>query len=400
MATGSGSAIVDLQHVLLKHRFHFTIVRDPGSACGTWNGNSGKIIARGIEMPNVIAPTETILDPDLPIIDPHHHLWDWPAAILADRPTPLHGFDSVVSRSMRYLLPEFLADLNSGHNIRATVFVQCSAMYRADGPDAFKPVGETEFANGVAAMCASGRYGEVRACAGIVGHVDLTMGGVVGEALEAHLQAAGERFKGIRHTASYDADPDVLGLLARIGGGLYESKAFREGYKQLAKHGLSFDSWLLEPQLPELINLARAFPDTPVILDHVGTPLGNGRYLGKREERFATWRASILKLAELPHVSVKLGGLAMPFCNFPSFLQTPPALSTQLAAEWKPYIETCIELFGPERCMFESNFPVDLGSCTYPVLWNAFKVLARNYSADEKTALFSGTARKVYRLKV
>jgi L-fuconolactonase len=350
-------------------------------------------------MPNAIAPTEAILEPDLPIIDPHHHLWDWPAGILADRPTPMHGFDTVIGRSLRYLLPEFLADLNSGHNIRATVFVQCRSMYRADGPDAFKSLGETEFVNGVAAMCASGRYGEVRACAGIVGHVDLTMGSMAGAVLEAHLNAAGERFKGIRHSASYDADANVLGPLARIGAGLYESKAFREGYAQLAKHGLSFDSWLVEPQLPELINLARAFPDTPVILDHVGTPLGNASYQGKRELRFPIWRDNMSKLAELPHVSVKLGGLAMPFCNFPSFLQSPPATSDQLAAEWKPYIETCIELFGTQRCMFESNFPVDLGSCSYPVLWNAFKVLAQNYSAAEKTALFSGTARKVYRLE-
>jgi L-fuconolactonase len=298
------------------------------------------------------------------------------------------------------LLPEFLADLNSGHNIRATVYVQCTSMYRAEGPDAFKSVGETEFVNGVAAMCASGRYGEVRACAGIVGHVDLTLGGMVGAALEAHLQAGGERFKGIRHSASYDADPNVLGPLARIGGGLYESKAFRDGYAQLAKYGLSFDSWLIEPQLPELINLAGEFPNTPVILDHVGTPLGLASYQNRRAERFSIWRDNMRKLAALPHVSVKLGGLAMPFCNFPSFLQTPPAPSSQLAAEWKPYVETCIDLFGTERCMFESNFPVDLGSCSYPVLWNAFKVLAKNYSIAEKAALFSGTARKIYRLKV
>jgi L-fuconolactonase len=351
-------------------------------------------------MRNAAAPTEAILEPDLPIIDPHHHLWDWPASMLANRPTPMHGFDTILSRSLRYLLPEFLADLNSGHNIRATVYVQCTSMYRAEGPDAFKSVGETEFVNGVAAMCASGRYGEVRACAGIVGHVDLTLGGMVGAALEAHLQAGGERFKGIRHSASYDADPNVLGPLARIGGGLYESKAFRDGYAQLAKYGLSFDSWLIEPQLPELINLAGEFPNTPVILDHVGTPLGLASYQNRRAERFSIWRDNMRKLAALPHVSVKLGGLAMPFCNFPSFLQTPPAPSSQLAAEWKPYVETCIDLFGTERCMFESNFPVDLGSCSYPVLWNAFKVLAKNYSIAEKAALFSGTARKIYRLKV
>jgi L-fuconolactonase len=346
------------------------------------------------------AATEAILEPDLPIIDPHHHLWDWPEAMLANRPVPQHGFDTVIRRAMRYLLPELLADLNTGHNIRATVFVQCGAMYRADAPDAFKPVGETEFVNGVAAMCASGTYGPVRACAGIVGHVDLTAGAVVSDVLEAHLKAAGDRFRGIRHSASYDADPHVLGPLVRAGAGLYMAKAFREGYAQLGKFNLSFDAWLVEPQLPELIDLARAFPNTPVILDHVGTPLGIASYQGKREERFPSWRENIRKLAALPNVSVKLGGLSMAFCNFPSFLQTPAATSAQLAREWQPYIDTCIELFGVKRCMFESNFPVDMGSCTYPILWNAFKILAKNYSAEEKTALFSGTAQRVYRLKI
>jgi L-fuconolactonase len=340
---------------------------------------------------------EAILEPELPIIDPHHHLWDRPAGTAADLPAE-HGFDKVMRLSPRYLLDELLADLNSGHNVRATVFVQCGAMYRADGPAALKPVGETEFVNGVAAMSASGIYGEVRACAGIVGHVDLSLGPVVSEVLEAHLRAGGGRFRGIRHSASYDPDPRVLGPLARIGGGLYESSAFREGYARLAEFGLSFDTWLLEPQLPELINLLRAFPDTPVILDHVGTPLGLASYEGRREERFAIWRENIRKLAALPQVSVKLGGLAMPFCGFPSFMQTPPATSVQLAAEWRPYIETCIESFGVDRCMFESNFPVDLGSCTYRTLWNAFKIIAKAYSNAEKTALFSGTAKRVYRL--
>jgi L-fuconolactonase len=343
---------------------------------------------------------EAILEPELPIIDPHHHLWDWPAALLANLPTPHHGFSKVILRAMRYLLPELLNDTNTGHNIRATVFMECGSMYRADAADAFKSIGETEFVNGIAAMCASGRYGDIRACAGIVGHVDLNAGAAVSEALEGHLKAGGGRFRGIRHSASYDADSNVLGPLARIGGGLYASKAFREGYARLARFNLTFDAWLLEPQLPELIDLVRAFPKTPVILDHVGTPLGVASYEGKREERFPIWRDNIRKLAALPNVSVKLGGLAMAFCNFASFLRTPPASSAQLAAEWKPYIETCIEAFGAQRCMFESNFPVDLGSCSYPTLWNAFKVLAKNYSADEKTALFSGTAKRVYGLNI
>jgi L-fuconolactonase len=350
--------------------------------------------------PGSTAAPEAILEPELPIIDPHHHLWDWPEAVFDNFPEPQHGFETVIRRAQRYLLPEFLADLNTGHNIVATVFVQCSAMHRADGPEAFKPVGETEFVNGVAAMCVSGIYGPIRACAGIVGHVDLTSGAVVSEVLEAHLEAGGGRFRGIRHTASYDADSDVLGPLVRAGAGLFMAKNFREGYARLGKYNLSFDAWLLEPQLAELIDLARAFPDTPVILDHAGTPLGIAAYQGRRDERFPIWRESIIQLAALPNVSVKLGGLGMAFCGFPSFLQTPAPASAQLAAEWRPYIETCIQLFGVNRCMFESNFPVDMGSCSYSVLWNAFKLLAGSCSPDEKAALFSGTARRVYRLGI
>ncbi len=344
--------------------------------------------------------TEPILEPDLPIIDPHHHLWDLRAALIANRPGGLHGFETVLRRAPRYLLPELLADLDTGHNIRATVFVQCGAMHRADGPDLFKPVGETEFVNGIAAMCASGIYGPMRPCAGIVGHVDLTAGAVVSDVLEAHITAGGDRFRGIRHSASYDPDSNVLGPLVRSGAGLLTGNAFREGFAQLGKYGLSFDAWLLEPQLPDLVELAREFPNTQIILDHVGTPLGIASYQGRRAERFPLWRDNMANLAALPNVAVKLGGLSMAFCNFPSFLQSPPASSLQLAGEWKPYIETCIELFGVARCMFESNFPVDMGSCTYPVLWNAFKVLAQHYSADEKNALFSGTAQRLYRLKI
>ncbi len=341
-------------------------------------------------------PREAILEPDLPIVDPHHHLWDR-AALIATLPPATHDFDRVLRRSPRYLLDELLADLNSGHNVQATVYVECGSMYRAEGPAALRPVGETEFVNGVAAMSASGLYGPARACAGIVGHADLTLGGAVSEVLEAHLAASG-RFRGIRHSASADPDPGVLGPLAHRKPGLYRQDDFREGFAALAPLGLSFDAWLLEPQLDDLVDLARAFPETSIILDHVGTPLGVASYAGRREERFAGWRDTIQALAGSPNVSVKLGGLAMSFCNFPSFLSEPAASSAQLAAEWKPYIETCIEAFGPERCMFESNFPVDLGSCDYSVLWNAFKVIAADYSHTDKAALFSGTARRVYRL--
>ena len=344
---------------------------------------------------------EAILEPDLPIIDPHHHLWDRPARILANAPENPHPFVKVTMKSPRYLFHELLADMTSGHNVIGTVYLQCGSMYRADAPPPMRPVGETEFVNGVAAMAASGMYGEGRACAGIVGHVDLTFGGAVArDVLEAHLAAAPERFKGIRHSCSWDADPGVLGPLAGGAPGLYFSDAFRDGFAQLAPLGLSFDAWLLEPQLPDLIDLARAFPETPIVLDHVGTPLGLASYEGRLGERFDVWRNNIRELARSPLVTCKLGGLAMAFPNFPSFLSDPPAPSEQLAAEWKPYVETCIEAFGPDRCMFESNFPVDMGACTYPVLWNAFKRLAAGYSASEKADLFAGTARRVYRLSI
>ncbi len=342
---------------------------------------------------------EDILEPELPIIDPHHHLWDR-SRLRIQMPEPVHPFMTAIEGVQRYFLEELLADTSSGHNVRATVFVECRAMYRADGPEAMKCVGETEFVNGVAAMSASGIYGETRACAGIVGNADLRLGDAVEDVLRAHMHAARGRFRGIRNSASYDPDPGVLGPLQGQMPDRYRDAEFRAGFKHLHKLALSFDAWLLEPQLPSLIDLASAFPDTQIVLDHVGTPLGRAGYEGKREERFPIWRDNIKKLAKCENVSVKLGGLAMAFCNFPSFLSKTPAHSEQLAKEWKPYIETCIEAFGPSRCMFESNFPVDIGSCQYNVLWNAFKRIAQNYSAAEKTALFSGTAARVYRVKI
>lgn len=343
--------------------------------------------------------SEPILEPDLPIVDPHHHLWDRPKEVLRNLPPIEHGFMDIIREVPRYLLDELLADLKSGHNIRGTIYMECGAMYRADGPDGLKCVGETEFVNGIAAMTASGLYGDVRACAGIVGHVDLREGAGVEDALRSHIAAGHGRFRGIRHSASYDDDPMVLGPLhGRTTAGMYLDKTFREGFAVLEKLGLSFDGWLLEPQLPDLIDLARAFPDTTIVLDHVGTPLGIARYHGKREERFDEWRKNIRELAKCENVHVKLGGLPMPFAGWRKSWHEPQPSSEQLAKEWKPYIETCIEAFGVHRGMFESNFPVDRFGSTYVTLWNAFKRLAKNYSADEKTALFSGTASKVYRV--
>lgn len=344
--------------------------------------------------------SEPILDPDLPIIDPHHHLWDRTTANTGDLPPPRHGFEAMLRLRPRYLFEELLADMKSGHNVIGTVYMECGAMYRADAAPAFRPVGETEFVNGVAAMSASGLYGPSRACAGIIGHVDLTIGAAARDVLEAHLSAGGGRFRGIRHSAAHDADPDVLGPLSHRPPGLYLEPKFREGFAQLAPLGLSFDAWMLEPQLPDLIDLARAFPDTTIVLDHVGTPLGLASYAGRRAERFGVWHDNIRALAALPNVNVKLGGLAMVFPGFDSYLAEPRASSATLAAEWRPYVEACIQAFGPARCMFESNFPVDFASCPYDTLWNAFKILAQGYRAEEKTDLFAGAARRVYRLAI
>ena len=230
------------------------------------------------------------------------------------------------------------------------------------------------------------------------GAAELLAGAEVGRVLDAHISAGGKRFKGIRRSTSYDADPNVLGPLNRNPAGVMMEPKFREGFAELGKRGLSFDAWLMEPQLPELIDLARKFPDTPIVLDHVGTPLGYASYKGTLDDRFPIWRDNIRELAKNQNVHVKLGGLAMPFCNFPSMMSAARAPSEQLAREWGPYVETCIEAFGANRAMFESNFPVDEVSCDYPTLWNALKLIAKGATAAEKHELFFGTANRFYRL--
>jgi predicted TIM-barrel fold metal-dependent hydrolase len=322
--------------------------------------------------------SEAILEPELPIVDPHHHLWDRP--------------------DWRYLLPELLEDLNSGHKVAATVFVQCRAFHRAAGPEEMKPVGETEFVNGVAAMSASGIYGPTRVCSGIVGHANLTLGARVEPALEAHIRAGGNRFRGIRHISAWDADSVALNPANPAPAGLLADPAFREGFAKLAATDLSFDAWLYHPQIPELAALARSFPGARIVLNHVGGPLGIGAYAGRRDDVFVGWRDAIRDLAACPNVHVKLGGLGMRINGFGFDEQTDPPSSQQLASAWKPYIETCVESFGAGRCMFESNFPVDKGSYSYAVGWNAFKQLAANSTEDEKADLFSGTATQFYRL--
>ena len=339
--------------------------------------------------------SEAILEPDLPIIDPHHHLWDL-RPIMGAFPEPLHPFVASVALSPYYTFNELQADTARGHNVIGTVFMECGAFYKAGAGDELKVVGEVEYVNGVAAQSASGLYGNQRLCHAIVGHADLTLGSPAGQVLDALTAAGGGRFRGIRHAAAWDADPDVLGPPFHHPAGLYLDAKFREGFAELGKRGLTFDAWLLEPQLDDLLSLARAFPNQPIVLDHCGTPLGMGSYHGKLHERFDTWRAKIRAIAECPNVSIKLGGLAMSFAGLPDHGPAAGLSSETLAAMWRPYIETCIEAFGPDRGMFESNYPVDKWGASYPVLWNAFKRLTTGASAEEKRALYAGTAAKFY----
>ena len=320
---------------------------------------------------------EEILEPDLPICDPHHHLWDHPGS--------------------RYLLDELLADTGSGHNVVSTVFMECMAMYRADGPAALRPVGETEFVNGVAAMSASGGYGDGRMCASIVGFVDLTLPDA-GAALDAHM-AASPRFRGIRHASGWDASEEVRNSHTNPPRGLLADAAFRAGFAELGKRGLTFDAWMYHAQIRELTPLAQAFPDQPIVLDHFGGPLGIGPYAGRREEICAAWKDDVAELARCPNVVAKLGGLVMPINGFGFHKRETPATSDELVAATRDYYLHMIDCFGPDRCMFESNFPVDKQSCSYQVLYNSFKKIAAGCSDAEKAALFHDTAVRVYRVE-
>jgi len=295
----------------------------------------------------------------------------------------------------RYLLDDLLADVVSGHNVVSTVFVECGAMYRAQGPQALKPVGETEFVNGVAAMSASGNYGDVRICASLVGFADLTLGHAVGDVLDAHLSAS-PRFVGIRHASAWESSDQIRNSHTNPTQGLLHDRVFREGFGELGRRGLTFDSWLYHPQIPDLAALARAFPDQLIVLDHFGGLLGIGPYADQRGLIFGAWKGAITDLARCENVVAKLGGLVMPMNGFDFHKGDRPATSQALCEATRPYYLHTIEAFGPSRCMFESNFPVDKASCSYPVLWNSFKRIASGFSKDEKAALFHDTAARVY----
>jgi predicted TIM-barrel fold metal-dependent hydrolase len=315
---------------------------------------------------------EDVLEPALPIVDAHHHFYDRPG--------------------WRYLMDEYVADTRSGHAVRASVYMQALTRYRASGPEELKPVGETEYVAEVTATA------DPQVAAGIVGFADLRLGDAARDVLEAHLEAGRGRFRGVRHLTTWDADASLANPLTAAPKGLLLDSSFRAGLAQLAPLGLTYDAWLFFPQLPELIDTARASPDTTIVVDHCGGIVRIGAYADRRDEVFERWSASMRELARLPNVHVKLGGLGMRINGFAFDKGETPPSSQVLAQTWKPWIETCIEAFGADRCMFESNFPVDKGSYSYVIGWNAFKRLTAGCSAGERQALFEGTASRVYRL--
>jgi L-fuconolactonase len=325
---------------------------------------------------------EETLEPEMPICDTHHHLWDF----RTERVDP------------RYLIEEFEHDAQSGHNIVSSVFIECGAMYRADGPEEMKPVGEVEFVNGVAAMGASGLYGSTKVAAGIIGHAELSIGAPVKAVLEALIDAAPERFRGIRRTGAWDPDPRINWGRGVTGPGFYLDSKFREGFAELQSLGLVFEGVCRHPQLGDFVDLARAFPDTTLVLNHLGGVAGVGPYADKRDEIFEEWRPRIIELAACPNIIMKLGGINMEYSGFGWHEQPQPPTSEALSAATRRYYETAIEHFGPDRCMFESNFPVDKVSCSYNILWNSFKRMTSSYSADERALLFHDTAARVYQL--
>ncbi len=318
---------------------------------------------------------EDVLEPDLPIVDPHHHLW-------------LRG-------GYTYLMPELAADMDCGHSIAATVFAECHSMYRKDGPEEERSLGETEFVTGQAAMSASGEFGPARACAVMFGNVEMTLGAAAEPLLERHIEASGGRFRGVRYSTGWNADDRIRNVVPESGM-LVEGKV-KEAASVLARLGLALDSWLYHPQLDEVAELADAMPDLTIVLNHVGSPILGGPYRGLSDEVFTDWRERIRRVGARENVYIKLGALPIRMPDFPGDRSLPPG-SEEIAAAWRPWIETCIEAFGPARAMYESNFPVQKRWCSYQVCWNALKRISQEATATEKADLFAGAAARAYRI--
>ena len=321
---------------------------------------------------------EPTLEPELPICDPHHHFWD-----LRPQSTPYQ----------RYLLHELNGDIYSGHNVRSTVFLEARSMYRSGGPAELRPVGEVEFVQGLAAASASGVYGPARAAAAIIGHADLKLAGNVAPVLEALQAASPNRFRGIRHNVTWNPDPDWDD---RETKGILANADFLEGARVLSRKGLVLDLMQSFPQLPEIADFARAVPDLPVIVNHIGGVSRVGIYANKDDEIIPHWREGIAAVAACPNVTMKLGGMGMPRFGYGWHSRGVPIGSEELAEAMAPWMNHCIEQFGPDRCMFESNFPPDKVSFSYNVMYNAFKILSKDYSDTERAAMFHDTAARVY----
>jgi L-fuconolactonase len=322
---------------------------------------------------------EAAIDPERPIIDPHHHLWTD-----AEGRTP-------------YLLADLWSDTGAGHRIEKTVFIECRASYRDDGPEHLRPVGETEFVTRIARASRDGGGGAV--IAAIVGHADLRQGAArLREVLQAHEAAAGGLFRGIRHAGACDPHPQALSIPGRAPPGLFADADFRAGLALLGELSYSYDSWHYHHQNADFAALARAVPGTTLVLDHFGTPLGVGPYAGQREAIFSAWQRDIAAIAACPNVMAKLGGLAMPDNGYGWNLRDRPASSDELVAAQSRWYEHAIDCFGPGRCMFESNFPVDRRSLPYNVYWNAMKKIAARYDGAAQQAMFHDNAARIYRL--
>lgn len=319
---------------------------------------------------------EEIIEPERPIIDPHHHLWER-------------------SRS-RYVLEDFWEDTGSGHAIEKTVFIECHTNYRKDGPEHLRCLGETAFARDQALRSRPGKPGRPE-IAGIVAYADLRHL-QLDEVLEAHEDVAEGLLRGIRHAGAHEPNGDYLFINPREPAGLYLDEQFQRGLRQLGQRGLSYDTWHYHHQNRDFMKALAAAPDTRIILDHFGTPLGVGPHADYREEIYRQWKRDIAELARFDNLVLKLGGLAMPDNGFGWNLRDEPPTSDEFIAAQRRYYLHAIDCFGPERCMFESNFPVDKWSLSYHVLWNGFKKMVADFSESEKDSLFYKTAERIYRL--
>ena len=323
----------------------------------------------------------TVPDPELPIIDPHHHLF------------PHNQWDS----GGPYLLPEFAQDLASGHNVVSTVYVECGTLAAKDGPEHLRSIGEAAFVAVMARLAETGAFGPVRMCEGFVGHADLLGGDRLDQTLDGLMAASEGRLRSIRCATVWDADPDLAPGTRPFGPPHLQTRPeFRDGVRNLAGRGLVYDAWQYYPQLEDLCDLAEAVPDATIVAGHCGGLVGRGAYANAGN--FGSWKAMVTRLARQPNVCMKIGGLSHDRTGFGYRARPLRPGEDELVRDWAPYVETCIEVFGAERCMFESNFPVDAVAADYRTLWTVFKRIAAGCSPDEKLALFSGTARKVYRL--